>query len=251
MRLAPISFSHDNPAASSDRDGRDFFWIRRGSVEYVDEPNIFPARFTGVYSGAEGARRVEARNRFKYDIEVQYGPDAEPDGLGGWQRPVPSPSDVISDFGERLRERADHAVPRRDQDGHDVYPDYTERDKSTDLQMLFFVTSAQSGLQRTPASLEPIPPGQFIKGSRAGMCAQCAGEALAAHPGSKLVMAPGENMITTHWAVELPNGQIIDASLRDNLAFYGAKVGDIGVSERVFSKDRWLRLVSRFPHLSY
>jgi hypothetical protein len=83
------------------------------------------------------------------------------------------------------------------------------------------------------------------QGSLAEQCVARAKSNLTANPGSKLISPTGSTV--GHAAVELPNGVVLDPTLRDNLAAYGQMVDDIPVGQEAFTRADWEIFVARFP----
>jgi hypothetical protein len=87
--------------------------------------------------------------------------------------------------------------------------------------------------------------GELPPGSLADKCDDIAKDLLKLHPKGTPISPPGS--IHGHVAVELPNGTILDPSLRDNLKALGKYVDDIPIGKGAFSREEWLRYADRFP----
>jgi hypothetical protein len=98
---------------------------------------------------------------------------------------------------------------------------------------------------RTPKEVVQPRSGEMPPGCLAGKCNEIAEKIIAANKGAKPISPPGS--IHGHVGVKLPNGRIVDPSLRDNLKALGQKVDDIPVGQTTFSEAEWSKFADRFP----
>ncbi|KAF0247349.1 MAG: RHS repeat-associated core domain-containing protein [bacterium] len=79
----------------------------------------------------------------------------------------------------------------------------------------------------------------------AGDCGKCAKQTIGENPGSKMVETPSNQQ--PHYWVELPDGSMLDKTLRDNLASWDVPFFDIPLGTKYFKPKVHRQFIKRIP----